>query len=169
MFKFKFERNNDGNYEALLSRKWSNLDRSDDHIEIMGGERLNGVALKIVIETELLYGDKYYKAYLKLSYGTYDNRVRLIDEIGSGYTLKDCKEEITEWFAEHFFELAFLDSMSEHVKEDYKEIENYYYDWCNFRTPHQEEWSKARKAEKAKEYEIGEMQGIEIGGGSIEE
>jgi hypothetical protein len=150
MFKFKFERNNDGNYEALLSRKWSNLNRADD-IENMGEERLNGVALKIVIETELLYGEKYYKAYLQLSYGTYDNRVSVIDALGSGYTLKDCKEEITEWFTEHFFELAFHD-MSEYVKKDCKEIENYYYDWCNFRTPRQqEELSKARKDEKDKE------------------
>ena len=147
MFKFKFERKPNGDYEALLDRKWSNLDRSDDEIERMGGEIIEGVALKIVIETELYYGEKYYRAYLRLNYS-------VIDELGSGYTLKDCKEMITEWFVEHFFELALADNMPSYIKRDCEVAKEYYFDWCNFRTSRQEEWSKARKAEKAKEVAV---------------
>jgi hypothetical protein len=143
MFKFKFERNNDGDYEALLIRRNSNIDWDEELIEMKGGERLEGTTLKIVIKTSLLYGEKFYEASLIV------NDYYEIDSLGSGSTLKWCKEEINEWFEQHFWDFMESESKETYWSKIFKEDEEYFIQWRDNKTPRQLEL----KAKEVKEEE----------------
>jgi hypothetical protein len=142
MFNFKFKRTNEGNYEALLLRRFSNLEWRDEDLERMGGERIEGTTLKIVIKPSLVYGEKYYTADLLV------NDYHVIDEVGYGHSLKWCKEEIKEWLENHFWALIISESKDTYWSKILKEEEEYFHLWRQGKTP-----SQIRKKETQKKAE----------------
>jgi len=143
MFNFKFKRTNEGNHEAVLIRRFSNLDWREEDIERMGGERIEGTTLKIVIKTSLLYGEKYYTAELLV------NDYHVIDEVGTGHSLKWCKEEINEWFENHFWDLIISESKDTYWANTFKKNEGYYALWQQGQTPGQLRRKEAQKKAEA--------------------
>ena len=132
MFSFKFERTNEGNYEALIDRIHSNLDWSKERRERMGGEDIEGMTLKIVIKPSIYFGEKYYTADFIV------NDYFVIDEVGSGYTLKECKEGINDWFVNYFWDVARKQANDSHWGDYFTEAKDYYGAWQRGETPHQQ-------------------------------
>jgi hypothetical protein len=140
MFNFKFEITHEGNYEALIDRRFSNLDWSKERREKMGGEDIEGITLKIIIEPKLQYGEKYYTAELVV------NDYHTIDTLGEGYTLKECKAGINDWFIYHFWNVAQEQADTSYWGDYFTEAKDYYRAWQRGETPHQQ-----KQLEKLKE------------------
>lgn len=138
MFKFKFTKNNDGEYVALLTRLFSNLDSSEDVIKRKGGETLDGFSVKIIIYPELLHGDKFYIAYLVV------NDFHKVAQLGSGWSIFSVKEEISEWFINYFLDFA-RGELPGYAQNQYRELSEYYQAWQKGSTPHQLEELKKMK------------------------
>jgi hypothetical protein len=141
MFSFKFERTNEGNYEALIDRRFSNLDWCKERREKMGGEDIEGMSLKIVIKPSIYFGEKYYTADFIV------NDFFVIDEVGSGYTLKACKEEINDWFVNYFWDVAQKEANASYWGDYFTKAKDYYEAWQRGKTPHQQKQLEELKKE----------------------
>ena len=141
MFNFKFERTNEGNYEALIDRRFSNLDCSKERREKMGGEDIEGITLKIIIEPSINYGEKYYTANLIV------NDYHVIDTVGEGYTLKECKEGINDWFIYHFWNVARDFAKGSWWANFSEQAQDYYRAWQRGETNYQQNKLKELKEE----------------------
>ena len=141
MFNFKFERTHEGNYEALIDRRFSNLDWSKERREKMGGEDIEGITLKIIIEPKLQYGEKYYTAELVV------NDYHVIDTLGEGYTLKECKAGINDWFIYHFWSVAEEQAKGSWWGNFVEQAQDYYRAWQKGETNYQQNKLKELKEE----------------------
>jgi hypothetical protein len=141
MFSFKFERTNEGNYEALIDRRFSNLDWCKERREKMGGEDIEGMSLKIVIKPSIYFGEKYYTADFIV------NDFFVIDEVGSGYTLKACKEEINDWFVNYFWDVVQKEANASYWGDLFTKAKDYYEAWQRGKTPHQQKQLEELKKE----------------------